>query len=66
MMGDVRKTGKLIPLGYKTLSQFERFGFALQDIIIKGQHRDRSSEFYIKSDKQLLLSHEYLFILKKP
>ena len=66
LMGDVRKSGKLIPLGYKTLSQFERSGFTLQDIVIKRQHRDRSSEFYTESDKHLLLSHEYLFILSKP
>ena len=66
LMGDVRQSGKLIPLGYNTLNQFERSGFALQDIVIKRQHHDRSSEFYTKSDKQLLLSHEYLFILNRP
>ena len=65
LMGDVRKSGKLIPLGYETLGQFEKSGLALQDIIIKRQHRDRASEFYARSDRQLLLSHEYLFILKK-
>ena len=66
LMGDVRKAGKLIPLGYHSLNQFTKHGFELQDIIIKTQHRDRSSEFYVGNDKQLLLSHEYLFILKKP
>ena len=66
LMGDVRKAGKLIPLGYDSLNQFTKHRFELQDIIIKTQHRDRSSEFYVGNDKQLLLSHEYLFILKKP
>ena len=66
LMGDVRKAGRLIPLGYETLNQFVKAKFELQDIIIKVQHRDRSSEFYAHSNKQLLLSHEYLFILKKP
>jgi DNA modification methylase len=66
LMGDVRKAGKLISLGYETLNQFTSVGFDLQDIIIKTQHRDRSSEFYVKNDKRLLLSHEYLFILRKP
>ena len=65
LMGDVRKAGQLIPLGYDTLNQFMKARFELQDIIVKAQHRDRSSEFYLRNDKQLLLSHEYLFILKK-
>ena len=66
LMGDVRQAGKLIPLGYETLSQFTQTGFKLLDIVIKTQHRDRSSEFYVGNDKQLLLSHEYLFVLEKP
>ena len=65
LMGDVRKRGKLIPLGYDTLSEFVRARFDLQDIIIKTQHRDRSSEFYVRGSSRLLLSHEYLYILKK-
>ena len=65
LMGDVRKGGKLIPLGYETLHQFAEVGFELQDIVIKTQHRDRSSEFYVGRSKQLMLSHEYLFTLKK-
>lgn len=65
LMGDVRKAGRLIPLGHETLTGFLKARFELQDIIIKTQHRDRSSEFYARDNKQLLLSHEYLFILKK-
>ena len=65
LMGDVRKDGKLVPLAYDTLNQFKKARFDLQDIIIKTQHHDRSSEFYVGSDNQLLLSHEYLFVLKK-
>ena len=66
LIGDVRKGGKLIPLGYDTLSEFVRARFDLQDIIIKTQHHDRSSEFYVRGNGRLLLAHEYLFILKKP
>ena len=56
-----------MPLGYETLGQFMKAKFELQDIIIKVQHRDRSSEFYVRSDsRRILLSHEYLFILRKP
>ena len=47
LMGDVRKAGRLIPLGLETLVQFLKTGFDLQDSIIKAQHRDRSSEFYL-------------------
>ena len=65
LMGDVRKSGQLIPLGMETLVQFLKARFELQDIIIKSQHKDRSSEFYLGNNKQLLLSHEYLFILRK-
>ena len=65
LMGDVRKDGKLVPLGYDTLNQFVRARFDLQDIIIKTQHHDRSTEFYVRNNSRLLLSHEYLFILKK-
>ncbi len=66
LMGDVRKEGRLVPLGYETLNQFVKAKFELRDIIVKVQHRDRSSEFYARSNKQLLLSHEYLFIMRKP
>ena len=51
-------------LGF-SLGQFVKAKFELQDIIIKVKHRDRSSEFYARSNK-ILLSHEYLFILRKP
>ena len=66
LMGDVRKAGRLIPLGNETLTRFLEARLELQDIIIKAQHRDRSSEFYTKDSRQFLLSHEYLFVLKKP
>ena len=65
LMGDVSKDGRLVPLGYETLGQFVKAKIELQDIIIKVQHRNRSSEFYAHS-KEILLSHEYLFILRKP
>ena len=67
LMGDVRKDGRLVPLGQETMDQFKKAKFELQDIIIKVQHRDRSSEFYVRSDSgRMLLAHEYLFILRKP
>ncbi len=65
LIGDVRKTGKTIPLGFKTLETFLGEGFELDNIVVKTQHKDRSSEFYMSRDNNgiLLLAHEYLFIL---
>ena len=66
LTGDVRKQGKIIPLGFKVLQSFLEEGFDLDSIAIKLQHRDRSSEFYINhSNRSLLFAHEYLFILLK-
>ena len=66
LIGDVRKEGRFIPLGINTAIRFERQGFNLESIIIKPQHRDRSSEFYRNlGQDSLLLEHEYLFIFRK-
>ncbi len=65
LIGDVRKSGKTVPLGLKTLEAFLAEGFALESIVVKMQHKDRSSEFYVRrSSNTLLLAHEYLFILR--
>ncbi len=64
LIGDTRKRGKLIPLGMRVLAEFLGAGFDLSEIVIKTQHRDRSSEFYIaRQNGHLRLAHEYLFIL---
>lgn len=65
LIGDVRKRGKTVPLGLRTLDSFLAIGFEVDDIVVKTQHRDRSSEFYMgRSNGRLLLAHEYLFILR--
>ena len=66
LIGDVRKNGSIVPLGARVLDVFLNVGFQLDDIIIKTQNRDRSSEFYLSSTKHHLLAHEYLYILKWP
>jgi len=68
LIGDVRKNGKIIPLGFKLMERFLRENFELEEIIIKHQHKDESTEFY--SGKKFLnyyylIAHEYLFIFKK-
>lgn len=68
LMGDIRKNGSNIPLGFFTLNTFLSEGFKLKEIIIKEQHNCRSTGFWIQRSKKynfLLLAHEYLFVLKK-
>jgi len=65
LIGDVRRAGDLEPLGFRTMNEFVGEGFALENIIVKLQHRDRSSEFYFHHPgTSLLMTHEYLFVFK--
>lgn len=65
LIGDVRKEGTLIPLGFDVLNVFMEQGFRLDSLVVKTQHKDRSSEFYLtRRNGQLLMAHEYLFILR--
>lgn len=43
LVGDVRRDGRIIPLGARTLDTFLGVGYELQEIVIKTQHHDRSS-----------------------
>jgi len=66
LIGDIRKNGKIIPLGFKLMERFLREKFELEEIIIKQQHKDESTEFYFDKDFiNYLIAHEYLFIFKK-
>lgn len=66
LIGDVRKNGQTIPLGFDTLSAFLENGFELKELVVKKQYRDRSSEFYYgRSGDGLLMAHEYLLILAR-
>jgi DNA modification methylase len=66
LIGDVRKNKKIIPLGLKTLDAFVKEGFKIENIIIKTQHRDKSSEFWVNHKSGILLmAHEYLLIFRK-
>jgi len=66
MMGDMRKHGKVIPLGFKVMECFLKAGFASKEIIIKEQHNCRSSEYWEKQNNDfLLLAHEYIFVFQK-
>lgn len=67
LIGDTRRSGKLIPLGFKVMERFLKDSkFEIEEIIIKTQHQDKSTEFYRnKFSKNYLLSHEYLFVFSK-
>lgn len=66
MIGDVRRYGKVIPLGFRTMESFLNAGFTNNEIIIKEQHNCRSTEFWqSKNNSFLLLAHEYIFVFKK-
>ena len=68
LIGDMRRHGNVIPLGFRLLEVFESAGFTLKETIIKQQHNCRSTDEWIEMSTKrnfLLLTHEYLFVLKK-
>ncbi len=66
MIGDVRKKGKVIPLGFRMMECFLQAGFVNKEIIIKEQHNCRSTNYWKKHDNDfLLLAHEYIFVFQK-
>jgi DNA modification methylase len=66
LIGDVRRNGKIIPLGLRTLDIFLKEDFEVENIIIKTQYRDKLSEFWVGHKSGILLiAHEYLLVLKK-
>lgn len=68
LMGDTRKNGYIIPLGFKIMNIFIESGFKLKEIIIKEQHNCQTTKFWrnicIKNNFYFI-AHEYLFIFKK-
>ena len=68
LIGDLRKHGNVLPLGFHLLDVFRSVGFTLKETIIKQQHNCRSADSWVElSTKRnfLLLAHEYLFVLRK-
>lgn len=66
MIGDIRKCGKVIPLGFRIMECFLQAGFVNKEIIIKEQHNCRSSDYWKKQNNHfLLLAHEYIFVFQK-
>ena len=66
MIGDIRRHGNVVPLGFKVMQCFIESGFSLKEIIIKEQHNCRSTNKWKSISKSfLLLAHEYIFIFEK-
>ncbi len=66
MMGDIRKNGKVVPLGFRTMEVFLNAGFQSKEIIIKEQHNCKSTAYWEnKNNNFLLLAHEYIFVFQK-
>lgn len=66
MIGDIRKKGDVIPLGFLTMQIFQQAGFHLKEIIIKEQHNCKANNYWQnKNINFYLLAHEYIFVLYK-
>lgn len=66
MIGDIRKHGKVVPLGFRVMECFLREGFMNKEIIIKEQHNCRATKYWDNQKKDfLLLAHEYIFVFQK-
>ena len=66
MIGDMRKNGKVVPLGFSVMECFLQAGFVNKEIIIKEQHNCRSTDYWEKqNNKFLLFTHEYIFVFNK-
>lgn len=66
MIGDVRKHGKVIPLGFRMMECFLNVGFLNKEIIIKEQHNCRSTKYWENQNNSfLMLAHEYIFVFQK-
>ena len=68
LMGDTRKKGCVVPLGFQVMNRFIQQGFTIKEIVIKEQHNCKATGFWKTRSLQynfLLLAHEDLFVFKK-
>ena len=66
MIGDVRRHGKVIPLGFRMMECFLNAGFSNKEIIIKEQYNCRSTRYWeCHNNSFLMLAHEYIFVFQK-
>lgn len=66
MMGDKRFSGDVIPLGFRVMQCFLDEKFRLKEVIIKEQHNCKSTDRWLKINREfLMLAHEYIFVFCK-
>lgn len=68
LMGDTRKQGSVVTMGFQVMNIFLNVGFKVKEIIIKEQHNCKfNNKWKAKSNRYnfLLIAHEYLFIFEK-
>ena len=66
MIGDIRRYGKVVPLGFRLMECFLQAGFLNKEIIIKEQHNCLSTDYWKQQNNSfLLLAHEYIFVFQK-
>jgi DNA modification methylase len=69
LMGDIRRSNHIVPLGFRVMEKYLEAGFVLKEIVIKEQHNCKTTGFWYAKSIQynfLLIAHEYLFIFRKP
>ena len=68
LMGDLRKRGHIMPLGFEVMRLFNDVGFKTKEIIFKEQHNCHSTGYWRANSSRksfLLIAHEYLFVFDK-
>lgn len=66
LIGDVRRFGEYIPVAMRVLDITIASGLVLKETVIKVQHNCRGTARWLAAPRTfLLMSHEYLFVLKK-
>lgn len=68
LIGDLRRQGHVVPLGFAAIQAIRREGLVLEDLIIKRQHHTRMAGSWSGISAQrgfLLLAHEYLAVFRR-
>lgn len=68
LVGDARKSKRVVPVGFMVIRTFLNAGFNLKELIIKRQHNCRMTGIWYERSTRynfLLLAHEYLPVFEK-
>jgi hypothetical protein len=68
LIGDLRRQGHVVPLGFATIQAFRHAGLVLDELIMKRQHHTRTEARWSGISAQrgfLLLAHEYLAVFRR-